>query len=175
MANYYSFERVEDQGSVHYVFATDFGIVYSVYFNPPDFSDYIENLPHLSKHGRLFGFFPVDEESEKKSDPQVSNTVCRIIEDYFGSYGNDHVLLYHCDSDDDRQGCRFRLFKLWARNASHIVDIYTGGKQVEIDRPDGTKKHEYIGFIVAGEKNKALNTIQEEFIEISAFLIDHKR
>lgn len=177
MDNYYSFERQEGaDGSVHYVFSTDFGLIYSVYFNPPDFSEFLNNLPHLSKYGRLFGFCPVDDMHEKKNqDPQVSNTVCKIVEDYFNSYGNDKVLLYHCDSDDERQDCRFRLFNRWHRHNNGDMNIYTDGKEVEIDKPDGFKKNEYIGFIVFGEENQALKIIEEEFVEISAILIDHKR
>jgi hypothetical protein len=174
--NYYSFERQEGaDGSVHYVFSTEFGIIYSAYFNPPDFSEFLNDLPHLSKCGRLFGFFPIDEQLNKNNgDPQVSNTICKIIEDYFTSYGHDKVLLYHCDSDDERQGCRFRLFNRWHRN-NKGMNIYSGGKEVEIDKPDGSKKNEYIGFIVFGEEQYALNIIEEEFLEISAILIDHKR
>lgn len=176
LANYYSFERQEGaDGSVHYVFSNDFSLIYSVYFHPPDFSVFLEEMPHLSKFGRLFGFSPVEDPTGKKNgDPQVSNTVCQIVEDYFNSYGKDKVLLYHCDSEDARQGCRFRLFKRWHRKNSDILNIHTDGKEVEVNKPDGSKTIEYIGFIVCGEEGEANQIIEEEFVEISAFLIDHK-
>jgi hypothetical protein len=147
--SFYDFAREESNNSVHYVFKTDNDIVYSVYFNPADFSDYLDELPCLSKAGCLFGFFPVDEVSGKKtSDPLISATLYKIVGDFFNSYGTDKVLLFHCDSEDGKQRGRDKLFETWfKKKPSHII-IQKDGLEVEIERPDGTIKTEYLGFII---------------------------
>jgi len=42
--SFYGFAGEESDNSVHYVFKTDSNIVYAVYFNPADFSDYLDEL-----------------------------------------------------------------------------------------------------------------------------------
>ena len=177
MDNYYDFAREESiDGSVHYVFTTDFDLVYSVYFNPADFSDYLDDLPTLSKAGCLFGFFPIDEiDGKKQNDPRISTTVCKIVEDYFATYGTDKVLLFHCDSDDEKQHCRNKLFDSWFKRKPEDLDIYKDGLEVEIGLPDGSSKTEYLGFVIHGNETQTLEKIQSEFRDISVMLIDRKR
>jgi hypothetical protein len=177
LADYYDFAREPSgDGAVHYVFTTDTDLVYSVYFNPPDFSDYLEELPLLSQHGCLFGFFPVDEIGSKKSeDSGISATLYKIVEDYFNSYGDEKVLLFHCDSDDGKQQGRDKLFEKWFKKKPADLIISKDGLEVEIEREGGSIKTEYLGFIIHGENDELLQTVKEEFVEISAMIVSRKR
>lgn len=176
-ASYYSFIREEgSDNSIHYLFSMDHNLIYSVYFNPPDFSDYLDTLPYLSKSGCLFGFFPIEEAmGSKKQDPLVMATVYKILADYFATYGNNKVLLYHCDSEDEKQVFRDKLFGKWFNRKPNDLILSKDTLEVEIELPNGLKKTEYLGFVASGNNAKALQSIKAEFIEIATMLIARKR
>ncbi len=81
-----------------------------------------------------------------------------MVEDYFTSYGTDLALLCHCDSEDEKPGCRFRLFNRWHRHNGENMNVYTDGKEVEVNKPGGSTTNEYLGFIVFGEERKLVRS-----------------
>lgn len=174
---FYSFasEKTEE-GSVHYVFSTDTNSIFSVYFNPPDFTDYLNELPSLSNEGILFGFCPIETGNDsraKSNDPLISATILKIIVDYFDNHGTGKVLLYHCDNHDNRQSSRSRLFLRWEKNLSGIGAIHKV-LPVQINHEDGSSTMEYLGFITQGNNEESLAQIQQELNEVSAMLITRK-
>lgn len=174
-SNYYDFACEQEEDIVHYAFITSTESIFSVYFNPPGFSDYLDDLPVLSEKGRLFGFFPVDETVKKqKHDPLIATTVCKIVEDYFETFGKDIVLLYHCDNEDKRQHIRSKLFDLWYDKKQDSLAIFKDTLIAKINKPNGDVKIEFLGFLAHNENSDALNQIREEFISISALLISRK-
>lgn len=172
---FYDFVREHSESSVHYLFQTNRGAIFSVFFNPAEFSDYLDELPYLSKIGCLFGFFPVDDSYPKETpSPLFVNTLYKIIEDYFNTYGTDKVLLFHCDNEDGKQKVRDRLFNQWFNKNPENYSLIKNGLQVEIERVDGTSITEYLGFIIYGNDTELLNKVNAEFISIAAMMITRK-
>jgi hypothetical protein len=174
--NYYDFASEQAEDAVHYVFSTASGVIYSVYFNPAEFSDYLDELPYLSKSGCLFGFFPLDDNGDKrKADRLISATLYKILEDYFESFGSNRVLLFHCDNEDGMQKGRDKLFDIWFKKKPTDLLIHKEGLEVKIPKEDGSTKTEYLGFIIHGNNKQLLEIVKSEFIDISAMLITRKR
>lgn len=96
-----------------YYFHTDFDIVYSAEF----------------KYEPAFGgmpayWFDLTNRSGKvsPSDPKVRETVIRIIIEFFRA--NPDILLYMCDSANDQQAQRNRLFLRWFMGAEQSKLFY---------------------------------------------------
>ena len=85
-----------------YTFKTDSGIVYSV-----DFKEELTFDPIPAY------WFDLMNRSQKASpsDPKVRETVIRIIVEFFRA--NPDIMLYMCDSANDQQAQRNRLFLRW--------------------------------------------------------------
>lgn len=85
-----------------YIFHTEHGIVYAVHFSyEPAFG------------GTPAYWFNLSNRSQKASpnDPKLRETVIRIIIEFFRA--NPNILLYMCDSANDQQAQRNRLFLSW--------------------------------------------------------------
>jgi len=96
-----------------YYFHTDFDIVYSAEF----------------KYEPAFGgtpayWFDLTNRSGKASpsDPKVRDTVIRIIIEFFRA--NPDIMLYMCDSANDQQAQRNRLFLRWFMGAEQSKLFY---------------------------------------------------
>ena len=96
-----------------YYFHTDFDIVYSAEF----------------KYEPAFGgtpayWFDLTNRSGKASpnDPKVRDTVIRIIIEFFRA--NPDIILYMCDSANDQQAQRNRLFLRWFMGAEQSKLFY---------------------------------------------------
>ncbi len=90
-----------------YLFKTDFDIVYAV-----DFKE------DFSFGGNPAYWFALTNRSQKPSpgDPKVKETVICILEEFFCT--NPDILLYMCDTADDQQAQRDRLFLRWFNQAA---------------------------------------------------------
>ncbi|MBO5616299.1 MAG: hypothetical protein J5932_09350 [Prevotella sp.] len=88
--------------SNRYTFKTDYDIVYAVSFDKEEFFSPISAY-----------WFNLTNRSNKPSpnDPKVRQTVVRIITEFFQA--NPDILLYMCDSANDQQAQRNRLFLRW--------------------------------------------------------------
>lgn len=170
-AGYYSYLQVEDEeDGVFYQFITDHHIGYTVYFKLDEYSGFVNNFPLLLKKGYAFGFRQqkFDAPVKNVNDPLVLSTIYQIVFDFFENYGNDAILLYHCDIADSRQSHRNRLFNNWEKRvvASDLVCKYS--VEIQIGSQDF-----YLGFISLVE-NPLLEEIKMEFEAFSYFIIQPK-
>lgn len=89
-------------------FKTDHDIVYMVEFCLYDVGvgspAYWFNLYNLSR-------------KNSPNDPKLQQTIVCIVEEFFRV--NPDILLYMCDTADDQQAMRARLFFRWFKNYSH--------------------------------------------------------
>ena len=90
------------QEGEEYLFRSDSDILYAVSFQAYD------AIPGLSAY-----WFDLSNRSHKASpnDTKVRETVIAIIEEFF--YQNPDILLYMCDTADEQQSMRARLFLRW--------------------------------------------------------------
>ncbi|MBQ9677961.1 MAG: hypothetical protein IJV44_07470 [Prevotella sp.] len=91
-----------------YGFKTDFGVLYRIVFTPDQ---------TIWEDGAYeFGILNENQKSSP-SDKQLRETVFGIIEEFFAS--NPEILLYQCETGDNRQAMRDRLFLRWFSEYEH--------------------------------------------------------
>ena len=113
----YSFRFVGGAENV-YVFATKQQSVYEVSFRPssyifpknPAFSDDVFEFV-IALQGGARDRLPV-------SDALVAGSIIKIFQDFFARRGV--VAVYICDSSDNRQAARSRLFDRWYQQYRHL-------------------------------------------------------
>jgi len=171
LEDFYSFIKEEDEdGSIFYHFITPKNFVYTVYFKVDEYSVYVNDFPLLLQSGYAFGFKKsfINKERVKNSlDFKVFDTLYQIILDFISDNGDDTVLLYHCDTSDEKQLYRSRLFDKWEKR---IKDSHLERHCVEvcIDNKDF-----YLGFITPS-KNPNIESLNSEFESFSYFIIQPK-
>ncbi len=120
-----------------YVFTTDKGIRYSISFSE-----------EYEIGGSMSYQFSIDNigNSHGSYDKKIKDTIIAIIEDFF--IENQDVLLYICDTSDNREAARNRLFLRWFEQYSPgNFTICTANSKVE-----GTDF--YMAIIVANNNPK---------------------
>ena len=101
--SHYNYEECE----VGYTFTTEIGNVYLVTFNEyPLISDLVETVLYMLNIDRLNRV-----QSAKADDEKVRNTILMIIYNFFEK--NANALVTICESGDERQKVRHRLFCKW--------------------------------------------------------------
>ncbi|MBP3214451.1 MAG: hypothetical protein J6M19_06450 [Bacteroidaceae bacterium] len=127
-------------------FQTDRGIHYAITFR--------EDQPIGNCDTYQFIIDKVDREPSSH-DAKVEHTIMAILDEFF--VGNLDVLLYMCDTGDNRQAARNRLFLTWFKNHadSERFTIKTADTVVE-DMPI------YVAIIVEN-RNPKLSAITEDF------------
>ena len=85
-----------------YFFETDYGVKYMIFFG--------DDAP-IWKSGAYT--FDIQNTNQKSSpnDPKVKETIISIVEEFFRN--NDDILLYICETGDNKQAMRNRLFVRW--------------------------------------------------------------
>lgn len=113
----YTYKLIEDENPL-FSFVTDSGVKYVLELLKQDFDNiYFKDLYILS-------FYPVVSEGVKLSnDIKIKATISQIIIDFLEN-NKDALIHYICDSNDNRQYSRNRLFSKWF-NESNTVDIYS--------------------------------------------------
>ena len=104
-----------------YVFTTDKGISYSISFSE-----------EYEIGGCMSYQFSIDniEKNHRPYDKKIKDTIIAIIEDFF--IENQDVLLYICDTSDNREAARNRLFLRWFEQCSTgRFTICTANSKVE--------------------------------------------
>ena len=86
-----------------YTFRTDFGIIFRVIFTKN------QNI-WQNEEAYEFGLFK-ENRLASPNDPKVKATIQCIIVEFFLT--NPNILLYQCETGDNRQAMRARLFKRW--------------------------------------------------------------
>ncbi|MBQ6746365.1 MAG: hypothetical protein IJR07_04900 [Bacteroidaceae bacterium] len=123
--------RVWMEGS-EYRFETDHGILYAV--------EFIEEPLFNDLHAYWFGLYNRSHVASP-GDVKVRATVTCIIEGFFKA--NPDILLYMCDTADEQQAMRNRLFLRWFNAYARQHDYYIRSELV-IDNGE----ENYIAIIV---------------------------
>lgn len=105
--------KVKQESDNIFLFQTKHGIAYSVGF--------VQDTSFM-KEG-LYQFFIINESGRTaRQDIDLLDTVRVIIEEFFAQ--KENVMLYICDTADQRQESRDRLFRIWFH--TYILnDAYT--------------------------------------------------
>jgi len=103
----YSFIELD---KLSYQFSTDHGIVYDANF--VDYSFLFPEYPEFSKDVYTFNLEVVKGNIyEQAMDAKIAKTVIAIFLTFFNSKQN--IVIYICDTTDDRQFARKRKFDTW--------------------------------------------------------------
>ena len=150
----YTVSRIEEN---LYSFETEKGIVYEIGFA----------LDNPVGECETYQFYINSLNTQRPPfDPNVRNVVIHILEDFFDK--NESVILYVCDTSDERQQVRSMLFERWFRESkrSNEFVILSGCLRDEgIDN--------YASIIVKATNSK-LNTIISDFTETIKLLNEGK-
>jgi hypothetical protein len=99
------YEILEDDNG--YYFTTSSGIIYRIVFDDLDsvFSDY------KTLKGRVFSYSFYPTIKQKGADERIKLTIAYSINEFFKN--NQNMIVFVCDSTDERELCRKRLFDGW--------------------------------------------------------------
>ncbi len=139
-----------------YNFETDFGVLYRISFR-------IEQT--IWEEGAYE--FSIINQNRKSSpnDRKVRDTVFCIIEEFFNS--NPDILLYQCETGDNRQAMRDRLFLRWFKEYEHSDRYF-----IKVSEIVAEKVSNYTAIIVQKD-NPNLEAIISDFNEFVGFF-QHK-
>ncbi len=106
MPNHYEI-TADEQG---YFFSTDLNVAYRIVFD--DLSAIFQDYPTLKGRVFSYSFYPVNKPtSRQKLDDKVRHTIAHSINSFFEKNGN--LIVFVCDSSDEREMCRKKLFDKW--------------------------------------------------------------
>lgn len=113
----YTYKQIEDENPL-FSFVTDSGVKYVLELLKQDFdNEYFKDLYILS-------FYPDVQEGVKlSSDIKIKATISQIIIDFLNQ-NKQALVQYICDSIDNRQYSRNRLFTKWF-NESNKINYYS--------------------------------------------------
>lgn len=107
--------------------------------------------------------FSIINQNQKASpnDKKVRDTIFVIIEEFFES--NPDILLYQCETGDNRQDMRDRLFLRWFKEYENSHKFY-----IKVSTITAEKVTNYTAVIVQND-NPQLDTIIKDFDEFIGF------
>ncbi|MBQ9637525.1 MAG: hypothetical protein IJV36_06510 [Prevotella sp.] len=113
-------------------FETDHDIRYAISFDKEEMRRGIDTY-----------WFNLSNRSGKASpgDKKIRMTIVLLIEEFFCK--NSDVLLYMCDSANDQQAMRARLFLRWFNSSGHQIEYFTRTEKVMDEEEEN-----YIAIIV---------------------------
>ncbi len=102
------YELIPNKRPLFYDFITDYGVDYNTGFTPSNL------LPDVEAYE-----FILTNPSNRKSprDPKLRETILALIYEFFRK--REAVMLYLCETGDNRQKIRSRLFESWFRSSGH--------------------------------------------------------
>lgn len=91
-----------------YSLTTDYGVNYTLGFMPSDL------MPNIEAYE-----FAISNTNHRKSprDPKLRQTILTLIYEFFRT--RNAVMLYLCETGDNRQRLRSRLFESWYRSSGY--------------------------------------------------------
>lgn len=107
--------------------------------------------------------FSIINQNQKSSpnDKKVRDTIFVIIEEFFEN--NPNILLYQCETGDDRQDMRDRLFLRWFKEYEHSDRFY-----IQVSSIIAEKVTNYTAMIVE-KTNPQLESIIKDFDDFIGF------
>ena len=136
-----------------YGFKTEHDVLIRIYFDEND---------TIWQEG-AYEFSIINENRQPSpNDRKMRDTVCAVIEELFEC--NPDILLYQCETDDNKQAARDRLFVRWfkeyAGNDKYVIKV---SKVVDENTENYTA-------IIVQQSNPELNRIITEFDSFMGFL-----
>lgn len=141
--------------SMAWTFTTDYGVSYKVGF---------EKEESIWQEGAYQFFITRTNNRNSPLDNKLKETVFAVIEEFFRVYSG--VMLYICDTGDDMQAARNRLFERWFNEGESKVLYYF--QQIRIVAEDV----ENYAAIVVQRSNPNLQDIIKDFKEFVNVLSD---
>lgn len=101
----------------------------------------------------VYQFFIESENGSNRSgSKKVRMTIIAIIEEFFSV--NNSAMLYICDTSDDRQPARDRLFAAWFNEYSHNFNYTLSRTSIQVD-----EKVFYAALVIANDNPKYLEIL----------------
>ncbi len=147
----YRLAHVED---LTFSLITDIGQEYYLGFN--------ESHDFLNE-GAYFFFLENISGQHSAHDEKLLKTIVVLIEEFFRQ--NPMVLLYVCDSSDQRQAARNRLFRKWLASYEHAEQFIIYSKAIE-----GKSATYYTGLLARADNpaKEILIDVFNQFVDIMA-------
>ena len=173
--DFYSYtQEKDDEDIISYSFLTSNGSLYFVYFDPYHYVKYVNDYPNLLNPGFGFGFGRAHKASGVwRQDALIGETIAKIVSDFIAEYGNEVVLLYHCEYLDGKQKARNKVFHDWY-NDSQIKDaVIKKGLVVNLFDREGIETDYFVGYLTSCH-NKNSTQVEEEFSVFAEKLVTNK-
>ena len=136
-----------------YKFITDYGGQYRI--------EFVENQS-IWEDEKAYEFGIVNESQKcSPNDPKVKNTIVCLVEEFFLT--NPDILLYQCETGDNRQAMRARLFTRWFNEYDKRERFCV---KVSVLRDEDVDN--YIALIVQ-KSNPKLESILQDFEDFIGF------
>lgn len=138
----------------YFIFRSDYCVRYAVGFD--------ESNLLRSDTSYLFSIINIDN-VKSPNDWKVRDTVMCVIEEFFKV--NNHALLYICETGDNKQAMRNRLFERWFSNYKHKSMYTFHSATVEAEGVPN-----YVAFISRIDNPKLKDVLSEFATEIQTFI-----
>lgn len=148
-----------------YLFDTDFGITYEIKFVP---SGYIWETDPFFKDFTFEFIIAILENNTGKNPPldkKLPDTIALIFKDFFTDKRN--IVVYICDSSDNKQAIRFRKFNTWFHQ-------YKGMNFIKLDLPIPEGDVTIFTSLVMRLDNPNKGTIMVEFDKLAYDITENK-
>lgn len=156
--------NLHDEDPYFYTFTTEHDVLYSCRFGKVSSLSPVLGIYDLKV--RDFLFYPSYPNPYKKhNDIRIFPTIKGLVEDYLNR--QDHILLYVCDSSDNREKARQKLFTKWHESMADTVFYH----ELEIEVDDDLTLE--CGVMVH-KKCKYHDVIQRELLEKAPSVILEK-
>lgn len=132
---------------LEFQFITDYGVIYTIGFSQDELLDYEETYQ--------FAIINLNHQKSPR-DRKLRDTVVAFVYEFFAQ--SDRVMLYFCETGDERQSLRSRLFEWWFKS-SHRSEVFFSESAVIPDE-DGTLN--YVTYITR-QDNPNLVRVSNEF------------
>lgn len=150
--NFQSPYEVWSESDDVYFFETDFGVKYKIYFG--------DDAPIWKTGAYTFDISNTNQKTSP-SDEKVKGTIISKIEDFFRN--NADILLYICETGDNKQSMRNRLFARWFNEYRFQQEYVLRTAMVK----DG--KVENFAAIIVQRNHPELKSILQTFDETIAY------
>ena len=135
--------------SLFYEFNTDYGVDYTVGFMPSD----------LLSGAEVYEFVITNSNKQKSPrDPKLRQTILALVVEFFRC--SESVMLYICETSDNRQQSRYRLFESWFHSYLHKKAFASLSAIV----PDDEGVMNYVAVILRLD-NPRFNDVVDQFRE----------
>jgi hypothetical protein len=114
-----------------------------------------------------------NEDKKEPLDILIKKTVTKIILDFFDSLGDKTVLIFHYESDDNKQHKRSKCFGRWYNDSGHVENFIVNESTIETYNGENLIAVDFIGLILTSN-NQSKNEVLDEFHRAKENLIGNK-